>query len=177
MKKILLIAVLVATSYCGFAQKLLTKNGEITFDATVAGSVDEVKATNKTVSSILDKSTGDFVVQALIKSFKFKVALMEEHFNENYMESDKLPKTTFKGKIISYSGKPGTYDVEGDLTIHGVAKKVKTKVTVAGEGNAVTVTGSFNVKLADYKLEVPALAKKTLAENAKISFKLSLEGK
>jgi polyisoprenoid-binding protein YceI len=101
---------------------------------------------------------------------------MEEHFNENYMESDKFPKTSFKGKVTGFEGKSGTYDVEGELTIHGVSNKVKTKMTLT-VGTKTLISGSFNVKLKEYKLEVPTLAKKTLAETAKISVKLELENK
>jgi len=158
-------------------KKMITRSGEIKFDATIPGATDEVIGTNKTVSSIFDKTTGELVVQAMVKSFKFKTPLMEEHFNENYMESDKLPKASFKGKVVNYDSKTGSYDVEGDLTIHGVTNKVKTRVTIANDGGKLIISGAFNVKLADYKLEVPALAKKTLSETAKITLKLPLETK
>jgi polyisoprenoid-binding protein YceI len=92
------------------------------------------------------------------------------------MESDKFPKTSFKGKVVGYDGKSGTYDVEGDLTIHGAINKVKTKMAVA-TGAKTSISGTFVVKLSDYKLEVPAMAKKTLAETAKIAIKLELEDK
>jgi len=176
MKNTLIIFICIAFSTVAFSQKMITRSGEIKFDATVSGAMDSVLATSSTVSSIFDKSNGDLVVQGLVKSFKFKSSLMEEHFNENYMESDKFPKTSFKGKVIEFEGKSGSYDVEGELTIHGVSNKVKTKMTVV-VGTKTTISGSFNVKLKEYKLEVPALAKKTLAETAKISVKLDLENK
>lgn len=177
MKKIAIVVVALLIGGVAFSQKMLTRAGEIKFDATVPGAMDEVIGTNKTVSSIFDKSTGDLVVQAMVKSFKFKSPLMEEHFNENYMESDKQPKASFKGKVVGYDGKSGSYDVEGDLTIHGVTNKVKTKMTIETERGKVTTSGTFTIKLADYKIDVPALAKKTLAETAKITIKLSLENK
>lgn len=177
MKKILISMVCLVFSTVMFSQKMITRSGEIKFDATVPGALDPVVGTSTTVSSIFDKTTGELVVQGLVKSFKFKSPLMEEHFNENYMESDKLPKTSFKGKVLNYDGKTGTYDVEGDLTIHGVTNKVKTKVTISAVGGKLTIVGNFVVKLNDYKLEVPAMAKKTLAETAKISIKLDLENK
>jgi len=164
-------------STVAFSQKMMTRSGEIKFDATVPGAMDPVVGTSTTVSSIFDKATGDFVVQGMVKSFKFKSPLMEEHFNENYMESDKLPKTSFKGKVLNYDGKTGTYDVEGDLTIHGVTNKVKTKVTISNANGKLSIVGNFVVKLKDYKIDVPAMAKKTLAETAKISIKLELENK
>lgn len=176
MKKIILTIVCFAFATVVFSQKMITRSGEIKFDATVPGAMDPVVAVSNTVSSIFDKATGDLVVQGLVKSFKFKSPLMEEHYNENYMESDKFPKTSFKGKVIGYDGKSGSYDVEGELTIHGVANKVKTKMTVTA-GAKTAIAGVFVVKLNDYKLEVPAMAKKTLAETAKISVKLELENK
>lgn len=177
MKKIVILTVALLIGGATFSQKMLTRKGEIKFDATVPGALDEVIGTNTTVSSIFDKTTGDLVVQAMVKSFKFKSPLMEEHFNENYMESDKQPKASFKGKVVGYDGKAGSYDVEGDLTIHGITNKVKTKMAIGNDGGIVTTSGTFTVKLADYKIDVPALAKKTLAETAKISIKLSLENK
>ena len=177
MKKIAIVVVALLIGGATFSQKMMTRAGEIKFDATVPGAMDEVIGTNKTVSSIFDKSTGEVVVQAMVKSFKFKSPLMEEHFNENYMESDKLPKASFKGKVMNYIGKTGTFDVEGDLTIHGVTNKVKTKMTVDNDGSKLDISGVFVIKLSDYKLDVPALAKKTLAETAKISIKLPLENK
>jgi len=177
MKKNLILLVTLLLVGVTYSQKMITRTGEIKFDATVPGALDEVVGNNKTVSSIFDKTTGKLVVQGMVKSFKFKSPLMEEHFNENYMESDKLPKTSFDGKIIGYDGKIGSYDVEGDLTIHGVTNKVKTKVNISNDGGKLVISGSFSVKLIDYKLEVPALAKKTLAETAKITLKLPLENK
>jgi len=177
MKKNIILLVTLLIVGVSHSQKMITRNGEIKFDATVPGALDEVIGNNKTVSSIFDKSTGELVIQAMVKSFKFKSPLMEEHFNENYMESDKLPKASFKGKIIGYDSKAGSYDVEGDLTIHGVTNKVKTKMVLSNDGDKLVIAGSFTVKLNDYKIDVPALAKKTLAETAKITVKLSMENK
>ena len=129
MKNTLLIIICIAFSSVAFSQKMITRSGEIKFDATVSGAMDSVIATSTTVSSIFDKSNGDLVVQGLVKSFKFKSSLMEEHFNENYMESDKFPKTSFKGKVIGFEGKSGSYDVEGELSIHGVSNKVNNSIS------------------------------------------------
>ena len=177
MKKITIIIIALLIGGASFSQKMMTRTGEIKFDATVPGAMDEVIGTNKTVSSIFDRASSKLVVQGMVKSFKFKSPLMEEHFNENYMESDKLPKTSFDGKVVGYDGKSGSYDVEGDLTIHGVTNKVKTKMTLSNDGTKLVIAGSFTIKLSDYKIEVPALAKKTLAETAKISLKLPFENK
>ncbi len=176
MKKIAILVVALLIGGVTYSQKMITRAGEIKFDATVPGALDEVIGNNTTVSSLFDKTSGELVVQGMVKSFKFKSPLMEEHFNENYLESDKLPKTSFKGKVVGFNGKSGSYDVEGDLTIHGVTNKVKTKMSVTSDGG-ILISGSFTIKLADYKIDVPSLAKKTLAETAKITLKLPLENK
>ena len=176
MKKLFLVF-FISISINNFGQKMISRTGEIKFDATVPNAVDNVAAVDNSATSIFDKSNGDFVVQAMVKSFKFKSPLMQEHFNENYMESDKFPKTTFKGKILKFDQKSGTYDVEGDLTIHGVTNKIKTKMNVTTSDAKVSVSGTFNVLLKDYKLSVPALAKKSLSETAKISVKIDLVNK
>ena len=104
MKKIITTIVCFVFSTVMFSQKMMTRAGEIKFDATISGATDEVIATNSTVSSIFDKTTGELAVQALVKSFKFKFPLMEEHFNENYMESDKFPKANFKAQRAYLGG-------------------------------------------------------------------------
>ena len=91
----------------------------------------EIAGKSNTVSAILDEATGNFATSAIIKSFRFKSPLMEEHFNENYLESSKFPNSTFKGKIVGFDAKKlsaskTAYDIEGDLTLHGVTKKIKT---------------------------------------------------
>src|SRR4051812_19835446 len=105
MKKSLLnfviLLLIFAASTNGSAQKLITKTGSIKFQASMP-SYEEVAAENKSVSAILEQSTGDFAALVLIKGFRFKVALMEEHFNENYMDSEKFSKATLKGKIEDF---------------------------------------------------------------------------
>ena len=101
MKKISLYLVLLI-GIAGFSQsKLITKTGKITFEASVP-AFEEVKAKNESVTCILNTENGEIATLALIKGFRFKIALMEEHFNENYIESDRYPKATFKGKIDDF---------------------------------------------------------------------------
>lgn len=179
MKKILIAFAFLLVSKNGFAQKMITRSGEVKFEASMP-SFEEVAATNKTASCILDKATGDFVALTLIKSFKFKAPLMEEHFNENYMESTQFPKATFKGKILNYDGgklsaTKTTYDLEGDLTIHGITKKIKTKIILVLNGDKITATSNILVKPQDYKIEIPSLVKSKIADNVKVSMNFVLE--
>lgn len=182
MKKLIVVAVGIFLANVAFAQKMMTKTGEAKFEATMPGALEEIAATNKTVSCIFDEATGDIAALVLVKAFKFKAPLMEEHFNENYMESTKFPKATFKGKIAGFDAKKLTatktaYDLEGDLTIHGITKKVKTKMFLTLVSGKVLVSSEFKVLLADYKVEIPSLVKEKISKDAKINLNFSLEGK
>lgn len=120
--------------------------------------------------SVLTLPTGDLQFSVLIKSFHFKKSLMEEHFNENYMESDKYPKASFKGKINDLSNvnftKDGVYTVEvsGDLTMHGVTNKISTPGTITVRSGIITAAADFKLKLADYKISIPKIVKDNIAE-------------
>ena len=107
---------------------------------------------------------------------------MEDHFNENYMESSKFPNSTFKGKIAGFDAKKVTatktaYDVEGDLTIHGVTKKVKTKIYLSSNGGKVAASGTFSVHAQDYNIEIPSLVKEKFADQIKVIFNFELDTK
>src|SRR5688500_15365572 len=118
----------IGSAFAPAGQVLTTRTGHISFYSSA--KLEDIEAHNYQVSSSLNTETGDMAYVVMIKSFQFKKALMQEHFNENYMESDKYPKSTFKGKITDLSkvnfNKDGTYNVkvQGDLFIHGVTKNV-----------------------------------------------------
>ena len=142
----------------------------------------EIAGKSNTVSAILDIPTGQFATSVIIKSIRFKTPLMEEHFNENYMESSKFPNSTFKGKIIGFDAKKLStskvaFDIEGDLTIHGVTKKVKTRINLTSNGSKVAATGNFTVHAQDYGIEIPKLVKDKFAEQIKVSFNFDLDSK
>src|SRR4051812_34513770 len=99
--KLFLVPLFLLTAACFSQEKIITKNGKITFEASMP-AVEEVKGKNEGVTCVVNIKTGEIASLALVKGFRFKVALMEEHFNENYMESDKYPKSTFKGKIEDF---------------------------------------------------------------------------
>ncbi len=174
---VLLLSLLVGN--IAFSQKLMTRTGEVKFDATVPSSIDEIAGTNTTASCIFDESTGDFVALVLVKSFKFKSPLMEEHFNENYLESTKFPKATFKGKVLNFDQSKLTatktlYDLEGDLTIHGITKRIKTKVYLSQISGKVTLTSTISVTLSEYRVEIPNLVKDKIAKDAKLNISFLL---
>ena len=174
------ITLLLAVN-CLFAQKMMTRNGEVKFEASMP-AIEEVAATNTAASCIFDKATGDFVTLVLMKGFKFKVPLMEEHFNENYVESSQYPKATFKGKVLNFDAAKQAaskivYDIEGDLTLHGVTKKVKSKITFSLVSGKLLATSNFTIKPKDYNIEIPNLVKNKIAEEVKVSLNFTLEDK
>ncbi len=172
MKKNFILAICFFVANIVFSQKMITRSGEVRFEASMP-AFEEIAGTNNTVSCILDESNGDFVALVLVKAFKFKSPLMEEHFNENYMESTKFSKATFKGKIVNFDAKKlatksSEFDLEGDLTIHGVTKKVKTKIALALNAGKVSAKSLILVKPQEYAIEIPNLVKGKIAENAKV---------
>lgn len=184
MKKLVLITIVAALNAVpAIAQKYSTRTARISFDATAPGSPEDITAVNNEVASILDAKSGDVVFQAPIKSFKFKRALMQEHFNENYMESDKYPKSDFKGGIANASainfGKDGTYDakVVGKMTIHGVTNEVSVPGTITVKGGSVIMKATFRVKLADYKINVPGVVADKVGKEAAIVLESTLAQK
>lgn len=180
MKKYIFLTLFFGVFQFCFSQKMMTRSGEIKFEASMP-AFEEIAATNNTASCILDKATGDFVALALIKSFKFKSPLMEEHFNENYLESTQFPKATFKGKILNFDAtkitSKTTFELEGELTLHGVSKKIKTKITLSMIANKINVVSSFFVKPQDFKIEIPSLVKSKIAEKIEIAVNFNLEPK
>ena len=126
MKKLSLLFTFISF-FCFSQEKYLTKTGVLTFEASVP-SFEEIKATNTNVTAIFNASNGEFATLALVKGFRFKNALMEEHFNESYVESSKYPKATFSGKIKDFnsselSGVQKDYILLGTVSMHGKEKK------------------------------------------------------
>jgi polyisoprenoid-binding protein YceI len=160
--------------------RFATKTGRITFFSETA--VENIEATNDKVMSVLDATSGAVEFSLLIKGFAFEKALMQEHFNENYMESNTYPKALFKGKMSGLSAdalkKPGTYDVTvaGDLTIHGVTKPVthKGKVTVNADGS-LKADSEFMVKPEDHNISVPGVVRKNIAEQIKVTVAMAYQ--
>jgi len=173
MKKIILFLVVTAAATTTNAQKYFTKNATVIFDAGTA--LEDVSAINKSGTSVSDAATGQFEFAVLIKGFEFKKALMQEHFNENYMESSRFQKSVFKGKITNLAAvnlqKPGTYPVTatGELEIHGVKRTVTCNGTLKTTGQGVQIAAKFNVVLSDYKIAIPGIVKDKIASVAKVS--------
>lgn len=173
MKKYFLLLVAAVVSASSFAQKYYTKNGNVSFFSTT--SMEDIKADNNQVMSVLNAQTGELQFSVIVKSFHFKKALMEEHFNETYLESDKFPKSTFKGSVTDISNvnftKDGNYPVtvSGDLTIHGVTQKVTTPGTISVQDGKIKGNAVFKAALVDYNITVPKVVEKNISKTIEIT--------
>ncbi len=177
MKKILFLTVISLFSGLQMLHaqdRWFTREGYIRFYSTTP--MEDIEAKNYQVNSLVDFSTGDMAFSMLMKGFRFEKALMEEHFNEKYVESEKYPKSSFEGKYVSASPinprVAGEYEVQvrGKLTIHGVTREVDVPGRLKSNGEGV-VTGQavFNVKVADYDIKIPGVVKDNIAESIEIT--------
>ncbi|MFH6769838.1 YceI family protein [Gaetbulibacter aquiaggeris] len=177
MKRLLfIIAFIGLNSFC--QSKYITKTGAVGFEASVP-SFEEVSANTNTVTSILNIESGEFATLILVKGFRFKNALMEEHFNENYAESDKYPKATFKGIIEDFSydniSSQREFQLNGELYFHGKTKKLKNiKVTLIKNSEGIKLSGNFTVKSSDFDIVIPKIVSNKVSEMVNISFNFNL---
>src|SRR5690606_8165998 len=176
MRFIILIFWIVVINTSVFAQnKYFTKQGYISFYSHTP--VEDIKAENNQVLSIIDISTSEIAVTLLMKSFEFEKALMQEHFNENYVESGKYPKANFSGKILNLedilNGNNKIAEIMGSLTIKGITKPINIESKVIIEKDTITLKGKFMVAVADYNIKIPVIVRKNIAEKIEFSFILT----
>lgn len=179
MKNILFVLLICSSTITISQNKYLTKTGTVSFEASVP-SFEEVAANNSTVTAILNAENGEFAALALVKGFRFKNALMEEHFNENYAESSKYPKATFKGTLsdFDFDSLKSTYNVSGELEFHGVSKSFENiSVNISQDGSTLIMSGSFKANPADFNIEIPSIVRKKIAESVDVSFTFELKKK
>ena len=175
MKKKLTLFLLLCCCYLLMeAQPLITRTGYIGFFSKTP--IEDIKAENKQVNAVIDLTRKNIAFAALMKGFLFPKALMQEHFNENYVESDKYPKTSFTG---SYTGdvdatKDGTYKVmvKGNLTLHGVTRAIEVPATMDVKAGQLTGKSNFKIKPADYNIKIPALVKDKIAQQIDVAVKI-----
>lgn len=173
MKKIVYLSIfLIVSSVSNGQNKAITKSGTITFEASIP-SFEEIKATNNDVSCVLHTKTGEINSLVLVKLFKFRIPLMEEHFNENYVESNKHPKATFKGKIENFDinvidKTEKEFNLSGKFEIHGESKKISTKIRIKRVENKIEIKANFDINTDDYKIEIPKLVSKKISKKVNL---------
>lgn len=171
--KIIIILALMQQNVPSWAQRYITKDGHISFYSEAP--LENIEAHNHQALSIIDFEKQEIVVSLLMKGFEFEKSLMQEHFNENYVESDKFPKATLKGDFTADQAvmlnKDGTYtiNIAGQLTIHGVTQPLNTPATIAIEGGKVSGTAKFEVKVADHDIGIPKVVAKNIAEVVEVT--------
>ena len=173
MKNLIIFFSLLATNVALGQIKLYTKNGSISFTSKMA--IQTIEALNTKVLSVWETGSGNIEFSVLIKGFEFEKALMQEHFNENYMESDKYPKATFKGVVENSKNILFTVDndynvkVNGLLTMHGIARQITIPATIKIKNGEASAKTNFTVLLDDYNIKVPAVV------NEKINKKINIQ--
>jgi len=179
MKTKIIILLLFLGNFTVAQDKLITKTGLITFEASVP-SFEEVKAKNSGVSCVLNTKTGEIASLALMKGFRFKVALMEEHFNENYVESDKFPKSTFKGKIENFDFSKITeiatnYNIKGKLELHGKVKDISITAKIKKGKDGIEIVSDFTLNTDDFDIEIPSVVSKKVTKKVNVRFEFVLK--
>jgi polyisoprenoid-binding protein YceI len=183
MKKFIFTAVLAMFALALNAQTYKTRDGNIYFNPNKNQGNKEYAALSKEATAVLKVETSEVALLVPMKSFHFNNALLEEHFNENYLHTNKYPNGTYKGKLIGFDkamlAKDGVYNLssEGTVDMHGVSKPFKSPVTLTVKGGVATFLCKFTVKAADHDIAIPDLVKPKLAEStpleATISFKMN----
>lgn len=179
MKKITLLFIVLLFNIALAQNKLTTNAGIIHFEASVP-LFEEVKASNSSVHCELNTKTGEIFSLVLINDFHFKIALMEHHFNQYYLESDRYPKASFKGRISGFNlfiigTNPKEFKMKGRLILHGKKKEINTLVYLRTTDKGLEISSDFDIKLADFKIEIPTPLRIKIAEtvNVKSNFILN----
>lgn len=155
-----------------FSQSFKSTKSETSFFSSAP--MEDIKATNTQASSLFNAENGEVAFMVPIRGFQFRKSLMQEHFNENYLESDKYPQATFEGRIHGYDMKKASSQeawAEGNLTIHGVSRKVKIKGKIINKSDELILESKFPIKVADYDIEIPRVVFYNIAEEVEVSVK------
>lgn len=170
--------IFVLVGYHSHAQKYKAVESEVTFFSSAP--MEDIEAVNSKGAGIINVEKKTFAFAVIIRDFQFEKGLMQQHFNEKYMESDKYPKATFQGKIENFN--PDNKDkqevvADGELTIHGISQQVKIPSVIEWSGDKFKVSSVFNVKLIDYNIERPKLLWENIAEVIEVKVNFLFEPK
>jgi len=175
MKSLLLLSLLLFQVIPVDGQVLNSQSGHVRFFSSAM--LEDISAENDQATASFNPATGEAVFLIPIAGFEFRKSLMKEHFNENYLESEKYPEAYFQGKISGYSPESPKSDAvaEGDMTIHGVKKRVTIPGTISNQNGNILLEAVFNVVLEDYKVEIPRLMFQNIAEEVEVSVKFEFK--
>ena len=173
MKKIIFISIFIIASSCYPQQEMTTKNGSITFEASVP-LYEEIEAINKTVFCVLNLQNGKLQSEVQMKDFRFKLSLMEEHFNNKYLETERFPVGSFKGTIEGFNINiiekyPKEFKLKGELKIHGKSKKINTTAILKKVGNQLEIVSNFKINTKDFNIKIPEILRMKVAETVTVT--------
>lgn len=180
MNKKIIILLFVLYSICSFSQKYISRNGSVQFNASTP--LEIINPINNHVSSVFNSENGEIVFQMNMISFKFEKALMETHFNEKYVESEKYPKAIFTGKIKNWNsdfldGKNHNVIAVGTITIHGIEKEIEVKGSIQKNNNNIMINSDFELIISDFDIKIPKLVRDKISKKVKVEVNINLKQK
>lgn len=181
-KKNILIALgFILISINANSKKYFTRSGNTSFSASVK-TFEPVYAENNSSTFVLNTNDGQVAGLVFIQSFNFRLALMQEHYNENYMDSDIYPKSIFKGKILNFyfdelNNKSRKYTLEGELEIKGKKQIVKTIIRIKKANSNILISGQFKLDPTDFNIKIPKITRKKISDSVTIKINYVLEEK
>lgn len=176
MNKFIFLFACLLSLTCSYGQKYFSKNAMVRFHSD--SPIEKVEGTSSSGTTVIDVASGRIEFAVLNNSFVFEKALMQEHFNENYMESTKYPKSVFKGTINNISAVkfsvPGTYKitVTGEMSIHGVTKTITAPAEWVVDAKGLHSNSKFSVKCSDYNIEIPSIVRNDISNDIELTIKV-----
>lgn len=176
---LILVFLISADTSLQAQKKYMTRSGDIHFEASVP-SFEEVDARTKSASAVLNANTGEFAALVLMKSFRFKVALMEEHFNENYIMSNEYPKASFRGHIEGFRAEsiedsPTECQIRGEMTIKGTTKEMNIPATLQKSGDKIILKSTFTTAPGDFDIKIPGIVRNKIARTVTVDAHFDLQ--
>ena len=153
-----------------YSQRFITNEAEISFFSEAP--IEDISAKNNKVSAVYDAETKQLVFQLNISDFIFPKSLMQEHFNENYLESEKFPKASFSGNIDELNK---VSIATGILKIHGESNEVEVKGGLVKSNDSVMIDAAFTIQLKDYNIKIPKIVMYNIAEEIEVTIKAKLK--
>lgn len=178
-KMIIMVALFLSATAIQAQDKFYTKSGNISFHSKAP--LENIDAVHKSVTCVLDSRTGNMQFAVLMKGFEFEKALMQEHFNENYVESHKYPKAEFRGQVVNNGDisyvKDGSYTakVKGKLTLHGETRDVEATGKLVVKSGRISADAEFRIQLSDYGIEIPKIVKENISNSVLITVDCAME--
>lgn len=170
---------LLLNASSAFGQKYFSKTGRVNFISNAP--LEKIQAHNNNAYIILDAGSGSIECSVLIKGFQFEKALMQDHFNENYMESHEFPKGIFKGTIDNMAAinlaKDGEYpiSVKGNMTLHGITRPFNATGKMSVKNGMISAQSAFDIVVADFDIQVPKVVRDNVAKNVKVTVAADLQ--